>query len=207
MGHKLIAQILLVIVSVVIIFTYIKPTFADIKNTQDELYEYNDALAKASEFNQRLRELIAIENSFSRTDLTALDKFLATSINDAQVMRDLENIAFLSGVTLDSVSAGELSEGAESGVVVETVDAEMNNLDDENLVHQDFELSVSATYEDIKNFLARVEANDYVLEIISLELGNATAEDGGEEEVVVNPADQEYPLELTLRVYAFNEST
>jgi len=62
MGYSTLTQIGLIIISVVIVFTYIKPTFAEIGTAQEELFEYNNAVVKAEEFNTRLRELLATEN-------------------------------------------------------------------------------------------------------------------------------------------------
>ena len=78
MRQTAITQIALVGISIVIIVTFIRPTFASIRTLQDEIYQYADATAKANEFNTLLQQLLARERSFSSDDKKALEMFLPT---------------------------------------------------------------------------------------------------------------------------------
>lgn len=198
MGYKAFTQLLLVLIAFVIIFTYIKPTFAEIRQTQNEMIEYSEAVENAAQFNQLLRDLIAKERSFSQQDRTDLDKFLPTYIDEIKVMSDLENIADQSGIEFGSVESSEVS--TSENIMIE------GNLEQKRptVTYQDFQFSMIASYSDMKNFLRRLESNAYVFEIYGMTFATANERDS-EGNPAVNQStngDPEYSISFVLRVYA-----
>lgn len=198
MGFKLIAQIVLILTAFIIIFTFVTPTLATIKENQDELFQYKEAVLKASQFNARLQELISIRDSFPQENMTSLDLFLPSSIDQVSVMRDIE--AIFSTVQLPITSLGaneEVSpttdiplEGIESVTVVPT------------LTYQDFEVTFTGTYEQVKNILLLTEANATVLEVIELEF-DVNMKSPDEEGAV---PEGEYAFTMILRTFGLTAS-
>ncbi len=88
MGYKLISQIVLIVASLVIIFAFIKPSFADIKSIQDEMFQYKDTIAKAAQFNTLLSELIATRDGISPASMEALENFVPSKIDSLQIMKE-----------------------------------------------------------------------------------------------------------------------
>lgn len=195
MGQKTIIQMALILVAVLIMVTYIKPTFVEIGELQDEVFEYQDAVAKASEFNNRLRELQSIENSFSNSDLEALDVFLPYEINESQVMADIITVSKITDVTVSDVKAGELITPAEE-VYFSEADV---LIEQSNLLEQNFDFSLSGSYESIKDFFSALERNAYVLTVeeaamTPLATGSSAGDNAG--------AESEYTFTLSVTAYA-----
>lgn len=194
MKYNSLVQLGLIVISITIIFTYIQPTFADIRLVQDELFEYTDAVEKAGEFNQRLNELASVASSISEQDMARLNRLLPENVDSAQVMRDLEVLVERSELTLASLEADE--EFAPS--LPEDFQANEQQL---TLSYQDFMLAVEGSYEDIKRLFNDIEGNDYLLEIIKLEFGQMGAEFSGSG-AGGGANRNDFKMEATLRVYA-----
>lgn len=168
-------QIILIIISVVIIYVVIKPKFQEISINQNETAKFNDAVAKANDYNSRLQELIARANSMPRADRLALDRFLPEVINPTVVARDITNIVEKNGLILLDISAGEL-------VIVSVNNGGESQTDDGQLVTEDiltrearnqmnsqlFTLGAVGTYEQMKNMLNDIERNAYPLKLVKL---------------------------------------
>lgn len=198
MGFKLIAQIVLIVAAFVIIFTFILPTFDNIKSSQNELFLYEDAVSKAAEFNQRLRELISVRDSFSSSDLQTIELFVPTSINKVQVMMDIESIFANRDITISSLTAKE--EVVPSSIVLEGQDT---NIGDTGIVYQDYEILFTATYEQMKEMLMLLEANMTLLEVMELTFDTIVPVDPSAEGA---PQEGEYAFTLVVRAYGLNGS-
>ncbi len=193
MGLKLIAQIVLIATAFIIVFTFVTPTLATIKENQDELFQYKEAVLKASQFNARLQELISVRDSFTQEDMTDLDLLLPSSIDQVGVMRDIEAMFATAQVPLLSLGANEEVspitevpiEGIESVTTVPV------------LTYQDFEVSFNGSYDQLKTILSLIEANSTLLEVTELEFDvnmKGPDEEGAMEE-------GEYAFKLILRTF------
>lgn len=201
MGYKAISQLVLIGVSLVIIFTFVKPTFVHISTVQDELFQYSDAVAKASEFNQLLNGLLATANSFSTRDMQALDVFLPSAIDEAQVMSDIEGIVQRYDVEMTSIESNELI------VSVQAFTFEDDTMiEEDELMHQDFEISILGSYGEFKLLLEGIESNAYLLEIVQLSFDVKDESTSGLQSFVPDPSDVEYDFSLTLRVYSLSST-
>jgi len=195
MGYKSITQIILFITSLVIIFTYIQPSFITIKDEQDELFEYADASNKASELNVRLAELLGVEQSFSNADIDALQGYLPSSVDEMSVMSDIVTIAEKTGSQVTSLTASKQNE-PEGDI---TFAGERITSDGTSYV--DFTLTINADYDSFKAMLALLEQNKYPLEIVHLTVGDFLVED----DTVVTSVDLiEGIYNIVLRTYAYS---
>lgn len=171
MGYKLIGQFTLIIASLVILFAFVQPSLQNIKAKQDELFQYNEAIAKAAEFNARLRELTVIRDSFSSSNLDDLERFVPTSIDQLRTMSEIAGIFSSRDITVTSLLARDVVNpmtdvALESGVISES-------LLTSNLSYQDFEVSFVGTYEQMKEVLMLTEASDSLLEVVELSFDTA----------------------------------
>jgi hypothetical protein len=171
MGYKLIGQFTLIIAALVILFAFVQPSLLSIKVKQDKLFQYNEAIAKAAEFNARLRELIAIRDSFSSSNLRDLERFVPTSIDQLRRMSEISGIFSSRGIIVTSLLAREVVDpmtdvAFESGVVTESFLTS-------NLSYQDFEVTFTGTYEQMKDVLMLAEASDSLLEVGELSFNAA----------------------------------
>ena len=205
MGFKLIAQLTLIVAAVVILLAYIQPSLLKMKDTQDELFQYSEAVSKASQFNARLRELIQIRDSFSPEDLDALEKFLPTEIDTISIMRDIEAIFASRGITVASINAEEMVGPVDDIIIVDSpvvIEAQQRVKD---LSYQDFNVSFIGSYEQLREILALTEMSDSLLEVTELSFGSVQegdADDEGDLPIIIENEGDRYSFSITYRTYA-----
>ncbi len=197
MRNTAITQVALIGISLVIIVSYIRPTFANIRTIQDEIFQYADATAKANEFNSLLQQLLARERSFSNDDKNALSMFLPSDIDQLAVMQDVESIITRNtGRVIDMVAGDTVTPNAE---------VEFEDYFDEQavtanrFVTQEYEVRFRSDYQSFVNILRTLESTAYVLEIKELAMG-AVGETTEQFSPIVDASDIEYTL--TIKVYA-----
>ncbi|MCA9361360.1 hypothetical protein KC845_02260 [Candidatus Kaiserbacteria bacterium] len=201
MRNTAVTQVALIIISVVIIVSYIRPTFANIRVVQDEIYEYADATEKANQFNTRLQQLLLRESEFSNADIKALETFLPSKIEPFAVMDDVQILVEKNGGKVVDMTAGE--------VILPNPDVDFDDYYDEQavtankFVSQTFELSMISDYQGFIGFLRDLESTSYILEITNLSFGS-DAEQAKQFDVGANPDEIEF--ELILKTYALSSN-
>jgi hypothetical protein len=207
MGYKLIAQITLIVAAFVIVFSFTQPSLQKIKVTQDELFQYSEAVSKASQFNARLRELISVRDSFSQDDLASLEKLMPATIDQLQIMKEIEDIFASKNIAVTSLSAQELvipstDVAVESDILVETP----NN---SKMSYQDFDVTFEGTYWDIRDLMLLIEASDSLLEVMELEFDTTPKADVGDAdgEQVTQDSTGIHTFSLILRAYGLPVTT
>lgn len=187
MGYRTTVQILLIIVSVVIITTYIRPTFDEMRTTQDETKEYREALDNAAKFNQELQRLVNQANSFSATQRRALERYLPNNVDAIAVMRDIETIVENNRMALQSLTTNE-SDASRAFVSAQGQPEETDTQPQATT----FSVQVAGTYEQFKSLLQDFERNAYPLEAVSVHF---------------SPGDGSvYSFSLELETYAFGST-
>ena len=172
-------KILLLIVAVVIVFTVIRPKFAEIQYVQDEIIGYQLALSKAGEYNQRLNELFNRANSIPANQRTELNRYLPVTLDATEISRDIENIVLSNDLLLVELSATESSDvsvtvpGADESDFIQF--SEQISEDVTGLISQRFSFDTIGTYEQLKSMLQDFERNAYPLRLVELHL-KASAE-------------------------------
>lgn len=180
MRSQAIIQLILVGISLVIVFTMIRPLFAEIRADQDDMVRFRTALDTVGQFNARLAELRNRAESFSRADLRALEVYVPTSIDVLSVSRDIERIADVNQMLVQSITvAGQTDdEGVSRATPADPASAETDDGTapslagevSEDLVSKQFEFVGFGTYDQITNMLADLERNIYPLRLVSLTL-------------------------------------
>lgn len=152
----LFTEIIMIALAVGIVFTYIKPTFAEITKTQDDIMLYRTEIEKISGVNEDLQVLVDKLRGVSELDKRKLLTYLPDQVDSIDVMRTLSFMADRSGVVLNQVSFdGPLPNNQ----------YEVNEV---NPVPYTFSMQVEGTYSQIKSLLSQLEQNEYPLEVQSL---------------------------------------
>lgn len=188
MRFKSVTQIILILAAIAMVFFVIKPKLAEVTDKQEETKEYQQAVDRATQYNNRLAQLVDKASSFPRADLNALDTYLPDRIDVLKVSEDLEMMVSEYGLLLENIEVGTdeetvtasgmseapmpnavtdpaLGSGTDSGVMVGS------GLLDEakrSLVSRQFNLSVLGTYEQFKGLLMAMEANQYPMRIVEM---------------------------------------
>ena len=206
----------MLITSVVIVFTVIKPKFAVISQTQAEAAAYKSAVDNIGQYNARLQDLMNQASAISAEDLAALYRYLPEEIDTVSVGRDIANIASDNNLLLIDVTPKdaeavetEMDAPADGAVIDPTLVEDPAMTGDPaafvesgaptrslSLSSQTFDVKVVGTYENMKAMLQDLERNDYPLQMVEFSF-SLTDEDDGDL--------MEYTLVLRTYSLAFRE--
>jgi hypothetical protein len=200
MRFTLLTQLALLLVSVVIIMTFIRPAFGEIKSKQDENFRYQDTVAKAEALNQELQNLVAKRDAFSVADRATLNLFVPERIDPIKVMRDIESIFKVLNKPILSLSANDLVLPQSPEESIDTQLALPEAPLGAAMVTQDFKVSFVGSYEDIKQLLVLTERNQTLLEVMSLDFDPLSAQISAENRDEDLP-EGAFSVSLTLRAF------
>lgn len=188
MRFQAVTQIILVVISLVIVFTIIRPMFADIRGNQDEITRFREALDTVGQYNARLGELQQRARSFNTADIEALYLYVPVAVDTLSVSRDIQRIAAMNQIIVESITPiTDDAPAADGEQMVEIIDPETGLPVGEEtrslaveahagLVSGQFTLAGYGTYEQITAMLADFERNVYPLRLIKLDVtADATA--------------------------------
>ncbi len=183
-------QIALIIVSIVIVFTVIKPKLAEIGFAQNEVVTYRTALDNIGQYNQRLQNLISQSKAMSASEKETLFRYLPESIDAVAVGRDISNMVNSNDLSLLDVTPGNptlvttavadegmvSADGMDTGAVAPTPE-EGGPTVTGGMYSQQFKVSVLGTYDQMKGFLKDMERNAYSLRLVDFKF--ELEEEGG----------------------------
>ncbi len=183
-------QIALIIVSIVIVFTVIKPKLAEIGFVQNEVVTYRTALDNIGQYNQRLQNLISQSKAMSVSEKETLFRYLPESIDAVAVGRDISNMVNSNDLLLLDVAPSDpvrvttavadegtvSADGMDTGAVAPTPE-EGGPTVTGGMYSQQFKISVVGTYDQMKGFLKDMERNAYSLRLVDFKF--ELEEEGG----------------------------
>lgn len=102
-----IVQILLLVVSGVAVFTIVVPKFDDIRSTQEETAQYEEALESAFAMNARLDALTNQIDSLSQQERYRLSRLVPETVDPLRLAYDLEVLVERTGMFLISIGVAE----------------------------------------------------------------------------------------------------
>ena len=122
--NRIFYQIILVVTSVVLFFSFVDPLYRNedelnpgIKKLNAELQKYNDAIDKSEQLIEERDKLIKINNSIDENNKIRLERLLPDSIDNIRLIIDINNIARPYGLVLKSLRLTEVDEKKNSNVV------------------------------------------------------------------------------------------
>jgi len=180
-----IIPLLLLIGAIGLFVGYTQPTYGgSIAALKDEITNLDSALQAAEQFKQKEAQLTQQRNAISGEQLARLESFLPDSVDNVQLIVDLNSLAARSGVQLSefSIEGGTETRSTESTATVAeapagaplvspTAPAQGNTLAlQSSEPTESLELSVSATgsYAAFRTFLTGVEQSLRPLDVIEL---------------------------------------
>jgi len=210
---KTLTPIVGIIVAVGLFFSYIRPTFEDIKGVQDEAARYTQAVEKASELQQRINELKQRQSSISLADLERLEALLPGRVDEVAVLIDLDAIASSHNLTLGDVEVGDREsdetqeQNAQSQPGTVAVPGQMAGSPDDEVFSGmesaeaitsqyatlDISFSVVGTYNDFRMFLRDIERSLVLMEVTKITFTESEGD--------------AVPFAVTVRLYSLNPPT
>lgn len=167
MPYGLFAQVVMIAVSVAMIFTYIKPSFTQMTDTQNTITVYQEEISKVAQVNEKLQSLVGEMEGVSSDDKKRLLAFMPDSVDTIAIPRDMQAIADDVGVLVRDISY----EGPVK--ITPSVDGTIDPTIPEQHI---FELSFESSYGQLKQVLKAFEENRYPLEVSELDI---TKTEGG----------------------------
>ncbi|USN88411.1 MAG: hypothetical protein H6780_02840 [Candidatus Nomurabacteria bacterium] len=163
-------QIGMVIVSVAIVFTYVKPQFTTIAAIQDDIALYQQKRDEVLLVNSRLTELTDQVDSVSEVDKKRLQTYLPETLDPLKVSRDLLLATIQAGVLYKDVTFdGEERQNNKR-------QSTSKSADENKPAPHSFTLQVEGTYAQIKELFRLLEQNNYPLEVQTADVARV---DGG----------------------------
>lgn len=206
MRFTLITQLALIAISLIIMFVFVKPMFSDIGITQDQLRQYSDTIAKASEFNGLLQQLVAKRDSISSSEMEALDTFIPSHIDQLKTMNEIQTIFDSGKVTITSLTAQDevipnSNVSSQGGSEVVSPDNSIN--------YQDFSITFTGSYQQMKDILAMIESDATLLEVEQLSFGAAidTSTPSSNNAAALDALQSKREFKMVLRAYGLAVAT
>jgi hypothetical protein len=199
---KALTPIVGIIVAVGLFFTYIQPTFKDVKGIQDETGEYAQAIEQASALQKRIRELTDQKTSIPIANLERLQALLPDRVNEVSALIDLDALATLHHLKLGDIAVGGNQDTKKTGAntqkqptaapsvgmpggaaAPDTMMGALTNggfgaVDKNTLIRDqytglDIGFSVSGSYNDFRMFLADIERSLVLMEVTKITFGKS----------------------------------
>jgi len=186
-----IAPLVIIVLAIAAFFGYIRPTWdGDIAATRQQITDYNNALDAAARFKEKEAALEAERDKLPPDQLARLDAFLPDSVDNIQLILDLNALASRSGLTLSNFttsnvpnansgpgSANPTPEGGDGAI-----GAQANPVDSLTI-----SFTGQGTYNAFRTFLAGIEQSLRPLDLSTL--------------VVANSDTGVYSYQITLKFY------
>ncbi len=169
-GNSLLTQVGMAAIAIGIVITYIQPTLGEISERQDEIVKTVEEKNNITTVNNKLASLYSQVSAISPSDKVSLYTYLPDQVDEVKVLKDLTSIAKDANLVVNSLTYTGNQENVSSSRNNSTV----GSLDKPNV--SSFEISFLSSYEQIKDFLLRLEQNNYPLDISTL---NISATEGG----------------------------
>lgn len=154
--------IIFIIISIAIFFVVVNPMYAKSKQLKNDVLVYNTALTNATKLQKTRDELVKNYHTVTDSDKSKLDHFLPNTVDNIQLILQIQNIATAHGLTLKNIKfdsvldsqkgADDQNQAAPSG---------QSSAANSNSQYGTFNLSFSldAKYEDFISFLEDLETN------------------------------------------------
>ena len=185
--------VIFIVAALGLFFGYIQPTMGgSIATLKAEIADLDAALEAAKQFKAKELELTEAKNKIAPDQLTRLESFLPDSVDNVQLIVDLNSLAARSGIILSdfTITGGaETAEEIEGGAPVAPAEGSEELALTRGERYDSLELSVSATgsYAAFRTFLTGVEQSLRPLDIVEL--------------TVSDSATSVYTYDITFRIY------
>lgn len=195
---KTLTPIIAILIAVGLYFTYIQPTFTEVRALQDESEDYAQAIERAGALRARISELVARQNSFSSTDLERLEALLPDQFDEVALMLDIDALARRHRMDFGDIQVldnkeleREIAVAREDTADLDPDEARSQPADTSvSFTPNEISFSVTGTYENFRSFLRDLERSLLLLDVTHLEF---MASEGDLTKYVV-----------TVRTYSFN---
>ena len=152
--------IIFVIAAVGLFYTYIDPTYQEIKLLQAEEQKFDEALTRSRELQAIRDQLLSRYNTFSATDVERLNKMLPDHIDNVRLALDIDGIASAYNMRIKNIAVAGTANNRQSAGAVGPSQQPY-----ESVI---LSFSVASTYEDLLLFLKDLEKSLRIVDVTQL---------------------------------------
>ncbi len=169
-----IIPIVFIVIAIGLFVGYVNPTYTQsIAAEKQQIASDDSALAAASTFNDKEGALLTQKNAIDSASLARVEAFLPDSVNNIQLIIDLEALAARQGIALSGFSISS-NQNASSGAVGQPA-ATVAPLQSTSLTYSlDLSVTATGTYQAFQSFLTAAEQSLRPLDIIQLGVSDST---------------------------------
>lgn len=171
-----------------IFFFYTKPTYDAAQGQRVKIAEYDAALVKANELQERKQALLKKYNDFSPEDKDRLQKLLPDHVDNVRLILDLDNIASRRGMAMQNVVVSTPGAGQTAQTAVGTISSSKQKYD---VLTTKF--TTQGTYTQFQQLITDLETSLRIVDISSLRLNKSDA--------ISSTGEPLYSYEVSLRTY------
>lgn len=173
-----------------IFFMYTKPAYDGLRDVQDQIQQYDQALNKADELQRLKQSLLSRYNAFNPVDVDRLHKLLPDHVDNVRLVLDLDTLASQHGFALQNVVINApgtaVNPGSQQQQVV--IGPSRDTYDSLTL-----RFATSGTYPQFVEFINALENSLRLVDVVALAMdAGTTGVTGGE---------PTYRFDITLRTY------
>lgn len=200
---RILTTILFLGLSGLVFFFFIDPTYGDIKNFRTNVSTYNAALSNSAELEQARDSLVERYKGIKQDDVERLSHLLPSSINNIELILEIEKIANIHGmpisdVRFDSTMSANKTDTKKEGT---TVTAENNPSDYLPYGVFPVEFTVEGRYDTFISFLKELESNLRLVDIKSISFSVATPTEGAQGNTKTNIDTSLFRYTLKIETY------
>lgn len=157
---RYLTAIILISVSVGVFYVFIDPLYADVRERREQISKLEEAISNSRQIQTIRDELLGSFNSISTADLSRLRTLLPDNIDNVRLIMEINRIAANHGVVLQDIIVSESASvgGGKS----------MLGPDERSYGTIQFSFTLSGSYDRFRNFLADLEFNLRLIDIVSL---------------------------------------
>lgn len=172
---KLLSLFLSLAISVSLFFIFIDPFYKDIKELKNDVSVYNKALTNSADLKKTRDILIDDYKKIKKEDKDKLSHLLPSSIDNIELILEIEKIANLYGMPIKDIKFD--SKSTEDGSSSKIVNVFAGGVPSANLSYGIFpmEFSVEGKYETFISFLKELEKNLRIVDVKSISFNSSSA--------------------------------
>lgn len=197
---RLLYQLSFLIIAAIMFFTLDKPLYEKITSLKVDVDVYNKALASTTELQQTRDELVENYKSISQEDKDRLEHFLPSSVNNIQLILEIEKLANRNGMPIKDIEfEGENKTNSQQKAKTSKDSGQKD--DQESLSYGVFPLvfAVDGKYDNFVSFLKEVELN---LRMVDVKGVSFSVPQEGSSAVSVQKSDSKDPNIYSFKVDA-----
>ncbi len=170
---RTIIPIILIAISITAGFFYVKPLYADVMALRADATSYDTALKNSKDLQQTRDKLITAYKAISPTDKERLNKFLPNTVNNIQLILEIQQVASKYGLSIKNISFVPPVEDVATIEETKTTKATSTKTAKPKEVSLfgtfDLDFKTQADYETFNLFIKDLEQNLRLIDIVAVD--------------------------------------